>query len=448
MRFSATRRSRSIPRRAYTAIYRTYPGFFGDGYNPVGLANNAATHIENQFRGFGDVFAEYKILHNLVFKSDFGGDVLITKDKTFDLNWGTNGRINNPNTLTETQTTSENMIWNNTFRYNKTFNNVHNLSLLAGTEAITNTTTYTSESQQNFPTQISSLEFLGNGINPPITTESEQQWALMSFLANANYNYDNEFFITGSARRDGSSRFGPSNRWGNFYSGAVAWNITNEKWFTDKFPIISRMKLRASYGQLGNQNIGNYPWASIVGTALTSSSVKNYVFGSPSTVVQGNTISTLGNANVKWETSTQTDVGMDLAILQDKLSLTVDYFNKENSNMLVAVPLPLIGGSATAPFVNDGSVQNKGFEFDLQYKNRNHALQYSISANLATIQNKVLSIPVPIQGGRIDNGVYATLTTAGHPIGSFYGYQMNAKCGRDFHLGLSGTGRKAGRCEI
>jgi TonB-linked SusC/RagA family outer membrane protein len=402
----------------------TYPGFFGDGYNPVGLANNT-NNIEKQFRGFGDVFAEYKLLHNLVFKSDFGGDVLVTQDKTFSLNWGTDGRINNPNTLTELQTTSENMVWNNTFRYNTTINNVHSLSFLAGTEAVTNTTIYNSESQQDFPTQIPSLEFLGNGIYPPITTETEQQWALMSFLANANYSYDNEFFVTGSARRDGSSRFGPANRWGNFYSGAVAWNITNEKWFTDKFPIISRMKLRASYGQLGNQNIGgDYPWASIVGTALNSSNVKNYVFGSPSVVVQGNTISTLGNLDVKWETSTQTDVGMDMAILQDKLSLSVDYFNKVNSNMLVAVPLPMIGGNALAPFVNDGSVQNRGLEFDLQYKNISHRLKYSFSANLATIQNKVLSIPVPIQGGRIDNGVYATLTTAGHPIGSFYGYQM------------------------
>lgn len=420
-------RDPAIPIYSSPGVYSdlpTYPGFFGDGYNPVGLANNT-NNIERQFRGFGDVFAEYKLFGNLVFKTDFGGDVFETQDKTFDLNWGTNNRINDPNTLTETQTLSENMIWNNTFRYNATINHLHNLNFLVGTEAITNTTTYTSESQQNFPTQIPSLEFLGNGINPPITTESEQQWSLMSFLANVNYNYDNEFFVTGSGRRDGSSRFGPTNKWGDFYSGAVAWNITNEKWFTDKFPVISRMKLRASYGQLGNQNIGDYPWASIVGTSLTSSSVKNYVFGSPSAVVQGNTISTLGNSNVKWETSTQTDAGMDLAILQDKLSLTVDYFNKVNSNMLVAVPLPLIGGSAIPPFVNDGSVQNKGFEFDLQYRNANHRLKYSFSANLATIQNKVLSIPVPIQGGRIDNGVYATLTTAGHPIGSFYGYQMN-----------------------
>jgi len=420
-------RDPAIPIYSSPGVYSDlpqYPGFFGDGYNPVGLANNTS-NIEKQYRGFGDVFAEYKILKNLIFKSDFGGDVLLTQDKTFDLNWGTGGRINNPNTLTEKQTTSENMVWNNTFRYNKTFHELHNLNFLIGTEAVSNTTVYTSETQQKFPTQIPSLEFLGNGDpTTTVTTESEGQWALMSFLANANYNYNNEFFVTGSARRDGSSRFGPSNRWGNFFSGALAWSLMSEKWFTDMFPIVSRMKIRASYGQLGNQNIGDYPWASVVGSALNSSNVNNYVLGSSPAVVQGMTVSTLGNSNVKWETSTQSDAGLDVAILQDKLSLTVDYFNKVNSNMLVAVPLPMIGGSANAPYVNDGSVQNKGFEFDLQYRNMDHKLKFTISANLATIQNKVLSIPVPIQGGRIDNGVYATLTTAGHPIGSFYGYQM------------------------
>ena len=419
-------RDPAIPVYSSPGVYSDlpqYPGFFGDGYNPVGLANNT-DNKEKQFRGFGDVFAEYKILRDLVFKSDFGGDVFITEGKTFNLNWGTNGRINNPNTLTEKQTTSENMVWNNTFRYNKALNEKNSLNLLVGTEAVSNTTIYTNETQQNFTTQIPSLEFLGNGLNPEIATESEQQWALMSFLANANYNYNNEVFVTGTARRDGSSRFGPTNRWGNFYSGALGWNLMKETWFTDMFPVVSRMKLRASYGQLGNQNIGDYPWASVVGSALTSSNVSNYVLGSTPSVVQGMTLSTLGNANVKWETSTQTDGGLDIGFFQDKLSLSVDYFDKVTSNMLVAVPLPMIGGSANAPYVNDGSVQNKGFEFDLHYQNMDHKLRYSFSANLATIQNKVLSIPVPIQGGRIDNGVYATLTTAGHPIGSFYGYQM------------------------
>jgi TonB-dependent starch-binding outer membrane protein SusC len=415
-------RDPAIPIYASPGVYSDlpqYPGYFGDGYNPVGLANNT-NNIEKQFRGFGDVFAELKILHNLILKSDFGGDVFLTQDKTFFLNWGTNGRINNPSSLAETQTISENMVWNNTLRYNKTFNGVHNFNFLIGTEAVANTTVSTSETDQNFPNQIPSLQFLGNGLNfqEVVATENEGQWALFSFLGNANYSYNNEFFLTGSARRDGSSRFGPANRWGDFFSGAAGWSLMGEKWFTDMFPIISKMKIRGSYGQLGNQNIGDYPWASVV------SNTNNYVLGSSPAPVQGYTLSALGNPNVKWESSTQTDAGVDIGIVRDKLSLSVDYFNKITSNMLVAVPLPMIGGEAYPPVVNDGSVQNKGFEFDLHYQNMDHKFKYSVSANLATIQNKVLSIPVPIQGGRIDNGVYATLTTAGHPIGSFYGYQM------------------------
>lgn len=416
-------RDPAIPVYSSPGVYSDlplYPGYFGDGYNPVGLANNT-NNKEKQYRGFGDVFAEYKILQNLFFKTDFGGDVFVTQDKTFNLNWGTGGRINNPSSLAESQTTSENMVWNNTLRYNKTFNGLHNLSFLIGTEAVSNTTINTSESDQNFPNQIPSLQFLGNGLNfqQEKADESEGQWALFSYFGNANYSYNNEFFLSGTVRRDGSSRFGPANRWGNFFSGAAGWNLMNEKWFTNILPVFSRMKIRASYGQLGNQNIGDYPFVSVV------SNTNNYVLGSPQAPVQGYTVSSLGNTNVKWETSTQKDVGVDIGIFHDKLSLTVDYFDKENSNMLVAVTLPMIGGEVKPPYINDGSVQNKGFEFDVKYINNDHKLKYSFSGNLATIQNKVLSIPVPIQGGRIDNGVYATLTTAGHPLGSFYGYQTD-----------------------
>jgi TonB-linked SusC/RagA family outer membrane protein len=429
-------RDPAIPVYSSPGVYSDlpqYPGYFGDGYNPVGLANNT-NNVEKQFRGFGDVFAEYKILHNLIFKSDFGGDVFLTQDKTFDMNWGTGGRINNPNTLSESQTTSENMVWNNTFRYNTTFNSLHHLNFLVGTEAVANTTFVTSESEQKFLSQIPSLEFFGRGDpKTAVISEGEMQWALMSFLGNVNYDYNNEFFASASARRDASSRFGPSNRWANFFSGAVGWNLMNEKWFTNIFPVISKMKLRASYGQLGNQNLTSnnpdYPWASVIGSSISplppfGPPISNYVLGSPQAVVQGMTVTSLGNTNVKWETETQTDVGLDIGILHDKLSLTVDYFDKVNSNILVAVPLPMIGGNAAPPYINDGSVQNQGFEFDLQYSNNDHKIKYSLSGNLATIQNKVVSLPVPIQSGRIDNGVYATLTTVGHPLGSFYGYQM------------------------
>ncbi|HUZ61512.1 MAG TPA: TonB-dependent receptor [Hanamia sp.] len=416
-------RDPAIPIYSSPGVYSDlpqYPNYFGDGYNPVGLANNT-NNKQKQFRSFGDVFAEYKILKNLFFKTDFGGDVFVTQDKTFNLNWGTGGRINNPSSLVEAQTTSENMVWNNTFHYTTTLNGVHHFSFLLGTEAVANTTITTSESDHNFPNQIPSLQFLGNGLNfqQVAANESEGQWALFSLFGNVNYNYKHEFYVSGTIRRDGSSRFGPADRWGNFYSGAVAWSLMEEKWFTTLFPMVSEMKIRASYGQLGNQNIGDYPWASVV------RNTNNYTFGSPQSPVQGYSVSSLGNTNVKWETSTQKDVGVDVGVFGNKLSLSVDYFDKVNSNMLVAVPLPMIGGKATPPFINDGSIQNKGFEFEAKYMNYEHKLRYSFSGNLSTIQNKVLSLPVPIQGGRIDDGAYATLTTVGHPIGAFYGYEMD-----------------------
>jgi TonB-linked SusC/RagA family outer membrane protein len=399
----------------------SFPNFFGDGYNPVGLAKYTS-NIEDQFRVFGNAFAEYKILDHLILKSDFGGDVLITDGKTFDRNWGTDNRINSPSTLTEGHTTNENFIWNNTIRYNKTIHGLHTLNILAGTEAVGNSTHFQTTTTRNFPNQDPLFQYLNldSNIYNISVGESLNQWALLSFLGSVNYNYNNEYFLTGNARRDGSSKLDPRERWGNFFSGSVAWNLMKEDFVANLSPLLSRLKIRGSYGQLGNQNgISDYPYASQV------SNTNNYVLGNIPSSVQGYTVSQLGFPKVKWETSTQADAGIDLGILEDKLTLSVDYFNKVTSDMLVQVPLPLIGGGALPPYQNNGSVQNRGFEFDLQYRNNDHKLKYSFSANLATIQNKVLSLAngTPIQGGRIDNGIYATLTAVGHPIGSFYGYQ-------------------------
>jgi TonB-dependent starch-binding outer membrane protein SusC len=397
--------------------------FFENGYNPVGLANNTS-NLEAQFRTFGNVFAEYKLFKNLVFRSDFGGDVLITEDKVFNKTWGLNGRINSPNQLNEGITTNLNYTWNNTFRFNKTFNEKHSLNVLVGTEAVENSTHTVAVSVQNLPNQDPSFQFLGLTSSPAATVPAEalSQWSLLSFLASINYGYNNEFFATINARRDGSSRLDPSQQWGNFFSGSVAWNLLKVEKIAGMLPDVSLLKLRGSWGQNGNQNIPSpYTWASLV----TNSG--NYVLGSTPASVQGYTVSTLGEPNVHWETATQTDGGLDVGIFQDKLTFTVDYFVKTISNMLLNAQIPLIGGSATPPYQNNGSVQNKGFEFQLIYKNNDHKLKFSFNANFATLQNKVLSLldNQPIYAGRINTGINATLTEVGHPIGSFYGYQMD-----------------------
>lgn len=416
-------RTPAIPVYDSAGIYSDLPAspnFFGDGYNPVALANKT-DNKETQYRIFTNLYAEYKITKNIRFKTDAGLDAIITNNKRFDENYGTNLRVNSPNRLTQSTASNFNFVWNNTIRYNKVINAIHNLNFVVGTEAISNQTKIHGGSDNTFPDQIPSLRFLNNGLSLIKTVyEGRQEWALFSLFGNINYTYNNKYMFSVNARRDGSSRFGPENKYGNFYSGSFGWNIHNEKWAQEHLPVFSKIKLRGSYGQLGNQDIGNYAYASIIGRGYNS------VFGESPSSNPGYTVSTRGNEKVKWESSTQTDVGIDLGIWHNKLNLIVDYFVKTTSDMLIPVPLPLIGGSASTPFINAGKVENKGLEIELNYSNSDHKLKYDINVNFATLANKVISLSngEPIPGGRIDNGIFATLTTVGLPIGSFYLYQM------------------------
>ncbi len=400
-----------------------YPAFFGDGYNPVALANKT-DNKEIQYRVFSNVYAEYKILKNLKFKSDIGLDAIITDDKDFSENYGTNLRINNPSQLSVGTNTNINIIWNNTLNYNKVFNNVHHITFLAGTEAISNKIDVLTGSDRGFPNQSPNFRFIGNGNGLPgskPSAESQTESALFSIFGNLNYSYRNLYLLSGNIRRDGSSRFGPDNQYGTFFSGSAGWNISNEKWVQSHMPYISRLKLRASYGQLGNQEIPDYGFVSIIGNNY------DYPFGAVPASNQGATISSLGNPKVRWESSTQADAGLDVGLWNDKLNITIDYFDKVTSNMLIPVPFPLIGGTATPPYINAGKVDNRGLEVALDFKNNDHKLKYDIGVNFSTLANKVLALSngQPIASGRIDNSYNATLTEVGHPIGSFYLLQQD-----------------------
>ena len=171
---------------------------------------------------------------------------------------------------------------------------------------------------------------------------------------------------------------------------------------------------------MGNQEIPDYAFISIIGNLY------NYPFGTTPVSNPGSTIVARGNPKVKWESSTQADIGIDLAVLKDKLNLTVDYFIKTTSDMLIPIPFPLIGGSAKPPYLNAGKVENKGLEIELSFKNDEHSLKYDVGLNFSTLNNKVISLSngQPIAGGRVDNNYNATLTTVGYPIGSFFLYEQ------------------------
>lgn len=393
------------------------PELLGDGYNPVGLAMKQ-DNKERQYRLFGNLYGQFQLAKNLVFRTDGGLDLGIVNRKRFNENWGTSGRINSPATLSNSIGTSTNLTWNNTLNYTRQFGADHDVTVLAGTEAIRNVGRDLLGSDRAFIDQDPSLRYLGRGADPTgrNSYEGDSRWKLFSLFGRVNYSYKGKYLASVNFRRDGSSRFPKDNRYANFYSGSVGWNLDQEEFFKVLQPAMSLLKLRASIGQLGNQEIGNYPYASII------SQVGNYPFGESPAQQSGYAVTSRGNTNVKWETSTQADVGLETGFFNNRLLITADYFLKRTSDILLPVPVPRSGGTAGAPFVNAGQVQNQGVELEIVYRNRVKEFNYDVNANVSYIRNKVISLGTgqPIPGGRIDNGVFATLTEPGYPIGSFY----------------------------
>jgi TonB-dependent starch-binding outer membrane protein SusC len=395
------------------------PILFGDGNaNPLVFIDNTDWQIL-RYRVFGNVFAELNVMKGLKIRSSLGGDFQFEREKLFKKRLS--AAIYSPTSLNEGRVFNQTLVWNNTADFQRAFGN-HKISALAGTEAIQNHTDYLGASANNFKRtdplfrylNASTAEELKNLGVSGIATE----WSLLSYFMQAGYSYANRYVISTAVRRDGSSRFGKNNRWGVFPSVSAAWNISNERFF-EKIKGISVLKLRASWGQLGNQEIGVYPYSSLIRTGD-----RVYVFGDK--IATGSTIIEPGNSNIRWETSSQTNYGLDMAFWQDRLSLTLDVFQKRTKDILVRVPVPQAGGAQRPPYVNAATVENKGVELGLIYKNRIGKFQYNIGANISSIRNKVASIAnsEPILGGYGLSEGALTKTEPGYPVGSFFLYQM------------------------
>ena len=261
--------------------------------------------------------------------------------------------------------------------------------------------------------------FLNNALSDlnvaPTTGETSgndtNELALQSFFGRLNYDYKGRYLLEANLRDDGSSRFAPSKRWGLFPSASAGWRISEESFFSPAKNIVSNLKLRGSWGQLGNQAVaGNYPYISTVSPGL------NYPFGG---VVVGGVAPIYGaNDNITWETTTETDLGIDADFLNDKFSITADYFIKNTTGILYNLPVGATYG-LNAPVQNTASVQNRGWEFGLTYHEKAGEFRFNISGNASFIKNDVTNLGP--SSSPVING--ATITKVGLPINSFWGYQ-------------------------
>lgn len=390
-----------------------HPEFFGDGLNPVGFADNFNRNFY-KYSVLGNVFLELTPIKNLKIRSDFGTNFVIQDYKQFFATWGIDRALNSPNSLAQSNSNQFNYNWTNTATYDLTLAKKHVFNFLVGSELVKSDTRSLGASRTLYSDQGPTFQYLDNGLGIQQNGGGETHWALFSLFGRVNYAYDNKYLATFNFRRDGSSRLDPSNQYGNFYGGSLGWRLDQED-FLKNVKAISLFKLRAGIGQLGNQEIGDFSYATLVKPA------GNYPFGGNSNA--GNAISALGNPNVRWETSTQTDVGLDIGLFNSAFTVSADYYIKNTSGVLLPPAKPSSTGGAGSAFVNAGSIRNQGFELELGYHNTiNNKFKYDIIGNFATVKNEVTSLAggSALFAGRIDNNYYATKTEVGHPIGEFY----------------------------
>lgn len=394
---------------------------YQDIENPV-AAREYDNYERKYYRMIGNVYAEATILNDIKIKSTFGLDLDNTNSFDFipEQYYLGSDKYDRPyNTVSRGYTKYQTWLNENTITYNKTIAE-HNLTAMVGFTAQESISEWFSAVKDTIPQDIPELRYLSSAIGEARASGAKSESAMLSYLGRVNYNFADKYLVTASIRVDGSSRFGEENRYGYFPSFALGWNIIHEP-FMQNIPALSNLKLRAGWGQIGNDRIGNYPYTATVGYDLYNT----YILGGPENAqhqVYGAAPDNFGNPFVKWETVESTNVGIDFGLFASRITGSLDYYIKNTKDMLVSEPVPEYVGFLSNPTTNVGEMQNKGLELSLNYRKATGDFTYDVGLNFSTFSNELVSLGKgqPIAAGSIQAG-YIARNDVGQPIGSFYG---------------------------
>ena len=437
------------------AVYRAQPvlrPYYDDGSFAVvyNVGNPlAALSYSNDFRkgirGVGNIFAEAAFLEAFTVKSSFGIDASYNKSTSFTPAY----TVYNPDgTASQQQNvlsdiykgSSDNLtwLWENTLSYRKTFHDIHTVDMVGGYTMQESSSEYMNISGANLlrdgadfwyispayiydpANNVNTIQSIANGVDAGL------YYSMISYLFRTNYTLGDKYIMTFTFRRDGSSKFTRENRFSNFPSVAVGWNVGNEP-FMKSVNAVSKLKLRASWGIIGNEKISYYDRYARVQSSLIA------VLGNPDAPMPAATYGKNGNPDLKWESTTQTDVGAEIGLFRSKLTGEFDFYNRQTNDILVELSTPghLGNGQGQKVRYNAASVLNRGFEFNLGWKEQKGEVTYSIGLLGSTIHNEVLSIggnsgiDSTLIGGYLGDGRPVTLSRVGLPIGAFYGYKTD-----------------------
>ena len=403
--------------------YATPEPGLGSG-NLIGQAELADRLNQDDYIQF-NIATTLQLLDGLNYQFQYGANVENTHFSSFTpaYNFGPQA-INEDPDLFENRGRKTDWTLNNTLSYKKSIGD-HNLDALLGISR--EKSEFRSVGGSNNKLSSSQLQALSAGIGDQASFGFNSINTLQSYFGRLSYDFDNTYYAQGSIRRDGSSRFGPDNKYGTFYSLSLGWAVHNEDFFKSDF--FTQLKPRFSYGILGNQLIGEHLFL----TRISSGGPQlNYPFGEgiSQSVLVGAISASLPTPDIKWEETATTNIGIDVAVLDSRIKATFDYFISKTTDMLVTVPIPATSGITEFPLTNGGNLENRGWELSTSYmSDQNKEFTFEIGANISGSQNKITKLGIANESftdGFIEfNNFPTTRTEVGGEIGRFYLFQAD-----------------------
>lgn len=399
-----------------------------DTQNPLGRLYRNKDNVRKNLKLFGNVYGLLELAEGLEVKTNLGINFENYNYRRFN---PTFEEIYTQRVLSDISTSNRyqyEWVWSNTVNYNRSFNE-HQLGVLGGIEAISYYREGFSASRFGFPYDDPNFRYLdaGDGADQR-NSGSASDWSLFSYFTKMDYSYADKYLASLTLRRDGSSKLA-NNRWGTFPAVSAGWRISAEEFFN--FSSVDDLKIRVGWGETGNQDIPPY---STFSSYRSYPNYSNYpISGSQNSVDLGLTETRNGNPDLKWETTSQTNLGLDATLFNHRLGVNVDYFIKTTRDMLIERPLtPMLGGSNISTWDNAGKMQNKGIELNLQYFGKEQGdFNYSVGLNLTAIQNELIGLPEEVEYialpssllHTVNFGQEVTRSAVGQPIASFYGFE-------------------------
>lgn len=387
-------------------------------YNPVATV----ARLDSGGSEYGLLATPYVSLtpiKGLTIKSAFGLNARFRRTDSFNVNFFIdNLEQNQNNNATRKMENWVDWNWTNTVNYMTTINKKHNINLMGGYTMERFQDYWAQAYSENIPNNDESLRYPSSGTKNPAATGTDSFTSLVSYLGRVMYNYAEKYYLTASIRVDGSSKFSKDNKWATFPSVSGAYRLTGEEFMKNQ-KVFDDIKIRAGWGKVGNQNIDNSAYLSSIGTTT-------YVFGGTPNRIIGSTVSGIGNTNLKWETVEDWNVGLDLALLQSRLKITADYFEKTSHDMLMKKDNLLILGYPMwngQMWENVGKMKASGWELGINWNDQIQDFTYGVGLNLSQVKNKAVKLNGDYIWTGGFSGDYIVRNAEGESLSQFWGYK-------------------------